>query len=153
MFLRRSLAAAALVTLLACSAAWPAERLPGPFRATVERVVDGDTLAVRVPIWIGQELAVLVRIRGVDAPERRGHCAAERRMAAAATARLAALVAAGGVTLTEVGGGKYFGRVLAAVATPDGRDVAAELIASGLVRPYGGERRRSWCGAAAAARR
>jgi endonuclease YncB( thermonuclease family) len=48
--------------------------LEGPVTATVERVVDGDTLAVRAKIWIGHEIDVLVRLRGIDAPELRGDC-------------------------------------------------------------------------------
>ena len=51
-----------------------AERLAGPYPAEVERIVDGDTLAVRVAIWLEQDLNVLVRIRGIDAPELRGRC-------------------------------------------------------------------------------
>ena len=44
----------------------------GPVAATVERVIDGDTIEVKAQIWIDQELRVAVRLAGVDAPERPG---------------------------------------------------------------------------------
>jgi endonuclease YncB( thermonuclease family) len=108
-------------TMAACAA----ETLSGPFAAAVEEVVDGDTLRARVSIWLGQELRVLVRIRGIDAPEMRGRCDREKERARDATAALRRLVAPGAVVLTQVEGDKYFGRVLADVATPDAADVGA----------------------------
>ncbi len=121
------------------------QTLAGPYAARVERVVDGDTLAVRVPVWIGQELSVLVRIRGIDAPEGSGRCAAERRLAKRAGAYLAAMVAGGPVRLTRISGGKYFGRVIADVTTAEGNDVARQLLSRKLVRPYRGKTRTGWC--------
>ena len=90
-----------------------AETLPGPVAARVERVVDGDTIAVTARVWLGQDVHVLVRVRGIDAPELRGRCAEETRRARAATRRAAAAVAAGSVTLWRISGDKYHGRVLA----------------------------------------
>ena len=120
-------------------------RLAGPVLAQVERVVDGDTIAVKVRIWVDQELRVLVRIRGIDAPETRGRCADETRRAKRASAYVAAALASGRVELTNISGGKYWGRVLADVRTSEGRDVGAALLKVGLARPYRGKRRNSWC--------
>lgn len=125
-----------------------AERLAGPLAAIVDEVVDGDTLAVRVRVWLGQELSVLVRLRGIDAPERRGPCSAERALAEAARSRLAGLVAGGTVTLTGIEADKYAGRVVADVAAADVASPAAALVAAGLARRYDGGRRRPWCAAA-----
>ena len=121
------------------------QTLAGPYTAHVERVIDGDTLAVRVPVWIGQELRVLVRVRGIDAPERKGRCAAERALAKRASAYLEAIIAGGPVRLSRVSGGKYFGRVLADVTTAEGNDVARQLLRRKLVRPYRGKARAGWC--------
>lgn len=123
-----------------------AERLTGPYPAEVERVVDGDTLAVRVAIWIAQDLNVLVRIRGVDAPELRGRCDDEKARARAAMVALEVLVAGGEVALTAIEGDKYFGRVIADVTTSTGENVGAALVAGGHVRGYSGGERQSWCG-------
>jgi micrococcal nuclease len=122
-----------------------AQRLTGPYHAAVERVVDGDTLGVRVTVWLAQDLNVLVRIRGIDAPEVRGRCHSEKVGARAATAALERLVSDGPVVLTEIEGGKYFGRVVADVATAGGADVGTALVAAGHARSYDGGRRRSWC--------
>ncbi|WP_245615562.1 thermonuclease family protein [Afifella pfennigii] len=123
----------------------PAAELPGPYRAFVERVVDGDTLAVRATIWLGQEVRVLVRLRGVDAPELRAACARERAMAKASKAALAELLGEGAVTLSSIDADKYGGRVVADVARADGADLAALLLAAGHARPYGGGSRAPWC--------
>lgn len=136
----------AMMLLVAGSAPSVAgQKLAGPYTATVERVIDGDTLAVRVPVWIGQELMVLVRVRGIDAPERKSRCATERRLATRASAYLAAMVIGGPVRLSRISGGKYFGRVLADVTTAEGDDVARLLLNAELVRPYRGKARAGWC--------
>lgn len=117
--------------------------LPGPVAAVVERVVDGDTLAVRARIWIGQELSILVRIRGIDTAELRARCDAERRQAVAARAFVDGLVRGQTVRLTDIDGGKYAGRVLAEVWTAGGDNLGALLLSSGLAEPY--PRRRPAC--------
>jgi micrococcal nuclease len=140
---RLSLVLAALLVLTA--AALAAERLPGPYVGAVERVVDGDTLAVRVTVWLEQDLRVLVRLRGIDAPELRGKCTGEIARAGDAKAALAGLVGSGTVVLSRIEGDKYFGRVLADVTTPEGADLAGSLIAGGFVRAYDGGTRGGWC--------
>jgi len=136
----------ALAGLLPAALTFPAaDHLPGPYDAAVERVVDGDTIAVRVTVWLGLELAVSVRVRGIDAPELRGDCESEKTRAADATAALARMIGDEPVTLREIEGDKYFGRVLSDVATARGEDVAAALLAAGLARPYDGGERPSWC--------
>ncbi len=144
----RLLIACAFAMFLPVAGSMPSlagQTLAGPYTATVERVVDGDTLAVRVPMLLGQELRVLVRVRGIDAPERISRCALERRLAKRATAYLGAMVSGGPVRLTRIAGGKYFGRVLADITTAEGNDVARRLLDRRLVRPYRGRARTGWC--------
>lgn len=119
--------------------------LEGPVEAEVERVLDGDTLVAVAHVWPGQSVRVSVRLRGIDAPEMHSRCAREREAAGRARAMLAGLVAQGRIALTNIGGGKYYGRVLADVATADNPDVAATLLGAGLARPYEGGRRRPYC--------
>ncbi|MGQ0674538.1 MAG: thermonuclease family protein [Rhodospirillales bacterium] len=123
-----------------------AETLSGPVRARVLQVIDGDTLAVQARIWLGQDVDILVRLVGIDAPELKGKCAAEREAALAARETLAALAALGEVTLSEIRYDKYGGRVLARVAARDGTDLAGALLARRLARPYDGKARMGWCG-------
>jgi len=112
----RALLIPALLLSVWTGAVCAAEMLPGPYQGRVERAVDGDTLAVRVTVWLHQELYVLVRVRGIDAPELRGRCESEKLCARDAADALARLVAGGPVVLTRIEGDKYFGRVLAALA-------------------------------------
>lgn len=121
------------------------ERLAGPYPAKVERILDGDTLGVRVAIWLDQELSVLVRVRGIDAPELRGQCASEKERAREAKLVLERLLSGKAVVLTEIEGDKYFGRVVANVATSAGEDLGAALIAGGHARRYDGGARQGWC--------
>src|SRR5258706_8959811 len=122
-----------------------AEALAGPVTAIVARVIDGDTIEVRAAIWLGQTLTVRVRIDGVDAPELEARCTEERKLALAARDFLAGRLEGGPVKLTRVVYDKYGGRVRADVADASG-DIGHALLAMGLVRPYHGERRESWCG-------
>jgi endonuclease YncB( thermonuclease family) len=138
---------AMLAACLAPGPAAPGERLlAGPVEARVISVLDGDTLRAAAFVWPGHEVTVNVRIRGIDAPEMKSRCEAERRAALAARAALVAMVGPGAVRLRAVGGGKYYGRVVADVEAADGTAVGAALLSLNLVRPYGGGRRAPWCG-------
>lgn len=138
---------AAMAAWLASSPAAAGERLlAGPIEARVISVLDGDTLRAAARVWPGQEITVNVRIRGIDAPEMKSRCEAERRAAERARFALEALVGPGAVRLRAVGGGKYYGRVVADVEAADGTTVGAALLSLNLVRPYGGGRRAPWCG-------
>ncbi len=138
--------AALAASLLAAGPAGGERLLGGPVEARVISIVDGDTLRAAAFIWPGHEVSVSVRIRGIDAPEMKGRCEAERSAAERARSALEGLVGLGPVRLRDVGGGKYYGRVLADVEAADGTAVGAALLSLDLVRPYGGGRRRSWCG-------
>lgn len=139
---------AALAMLLASPAAGGAAReiVPGPVPFQVLKVHDGDSFSGEAAIWPGQRVAVSIRIRGIDTPEMRSKCAAERQMARQARDELARLLTGeGGIELRNIGGGKYYGRVLADVRLGDGADLAAEMLQARLARPYGGRKRAAWC--------
>ena len=122
-----------------------AQSLPGPLNAELLRVIDGDSLAVRVTIWLDQTLEVVVRLRGIDAPERRGRCADERRRALEARDALARLVAGRRLALSNIEDGKFAGRVIADVTAGE-VSLSDALLAGGFARPYAGGTRRGWCG-------
>lgn len=145
--MHRHLASLSCLAVLAVPATGPAkaETISGPVPAIVERVVDGDTLAVRARVWLGQDVHVLVRVRGIDAPELRGRCATEKRDAVRASRQAADVLADGAVTLFRVEGGKYHGRVVADVQLTDGRDLGTVMIETGAARRYDGNARAGWC--------
>jgi len=117
----------------------------GPVEARVERVIDGDTFEAIALVWPGHSVRVAVRIRGIDAPELRSRCAAEREAAQAARHALEDLLAGAPVLLGNIGGDKYYGRVLADVIAHDGRPAAEILVADGLARLYAGGARPAYC--------
>lgn len=134
--------------LLVASAPWASERsalripVEGPVDAELISVIDGDTLLVEARPWPQHRVTVLVRIRGIDAPELKSRCETARQAAERAKTRLAAL-AQGRIRLTNIAGDKYFGRVVADVSAGDAHDIAASLLAQGLVRAYDGGRREA----------
>ncbi len=120
--------------------------IPGPVRAQVERVIDGDTVDVRADAWPGVQVVTKVRARGMNAPEiRSAKCPEERARGEAARNVLAGLVAGKTVLLYEITNDKFGGRVDAVIKTLDGQDVGEVLLAKGLAAPYDGGRRQSVC--------
>lgn len=144
LLLRAAPVAAVLLALIAPAA--QAETFRGPVEATVLDVLDGDTFLADALIWPGQSIRINIRIRGIDAPEMKSRCAAEHRAALRARHALREMIGNGLVSISNIGGAKYYGRVLADVATGEGAPVADALLAHGLVRPYRGGRRQGWCG-------
>lgn len=121
----------------------------GAYRATVTRVMDGDTVEARVPVWLGQEILTKIRLRGIDAPEISGACGEEKELAVRAAERLKALIGDGPVTLSAIGPDKYYGRVVAHLTVHRGEaalDAGEVLLREGLARAYDGKRREAWCG-------
>ncbi len=121
-----------------------AAQIPGPLPAKVIRVIDGDSIEVRVDTWPRHYVEMTIRVDGVDTPEIRGKCQREKNLAAAAKAFVVATVGKT-VKLENVREGKYAGRMVAKVLV-GGKDLAEMLIAKGLGRPYGGGKRKGWCG-------
>ena len=135
--MRRYLILLALPLLTAAS-------LPGPIPAETIRVIDGDTVEMRMQVWLNTFVVDQVRLAGVDTPELHGACEAERTRAADARAFVErTLGAASAIALTDISREKY-GRPLARIVV-DGRDLSAMLIAAGLGRPYAGGTRTGWC--------
>lgn len=117
------------------------ERIDGPVLATLESVIDGDTLLVTAHPWPQHAVSVLVRLRGIDAPELRSKCPAIRVEAERARATMLAYFTedtGGRLELSNISGDKYFGRVVADVTLENGASPAALLLAAGLARPYDG---------------
>ena len=136
----------ALILLGATAQLNAAEVFPGPVVAEVIDVIDGDSLRLRVRIWIDQELTVVLRLSGIDAPELRSRCATEQRAAEKARALTTFLVTGQTVIVTNLRHDKYGGRVLGEVRLSDGRDLAETLVNANLARSYDGGPRQGWCG-------
>lgn len=135
--------------MFVASAAAPisaAETVAGPVEARVVRVVDGDSFVAEALIWPGHVVTVSVRIRGIDAPEIRTRCQEEKEAALKSRRVLEELIGGATVSIRNIGGDKFFGRVLADVTAPTGEPVAEMLLTGALARPYDGGTRVSYCG-------
>ncbi|MDI1229123.1 MAG: nuclease [bacterium] len=139
------LALALLFLLLLPQPAAAKDVLAGPLTGQVLAVLDGDTVTVRLHIWIGQDIETHVRINGIDTPEKRGKCLSERARAEQSRRALAQLLADGKIQLRDIRHEKYAGRVLATATSSDGTPVAEYLIGKNLARPYAGGKRLGWC--------
>jgi len=125
-----------------------AERMPGPVWGQVTGVIDGDTIEVKLMVWLDQEVVTRVRIDGIDTPEMRGKCQREKDMAEQARQLTEQLLSQPEVALHDIQHDKYGGRVRARVITRSGQDVGQNLIDAGLARPYRGAARQPWCSVA-----
>jgi endonuclease YncB( thermonuclease family) len=119
----------------------------GPVNADVVHVIDGDTFEANARIWIGETVAVRVRIEGIDAPELHARCDDEYRRAIAARNYLVQRIEGGSVRLSQVHNDKYGGRIDADVSDAKG-DIGEAMIAKKLARAYTGGRRGGWCDSA-----
>ena len=128
----------------ACAFDWRSHKIDGPVSADVVRVIDGDTVEVTAYPWPQQSVDVLVRIRGVDAPEIHARCDLERINAIKAKDRLTQFLRQPGrVYLTSISGDKYFGRVVADLGFANGDDAASMLILEHFALPYDGGKKQA----------
>lgn len=140
---RRPLAVAATVLALAGCSVGATTRAPAPaaatasgcdkaYAATVEYVVDGDTLDVALDLGLHVHLDTRLRLAHVDAPEVSTAAGKESRD------WLRQLLPAGSAVLVATSKTDKYGRALADVQLPDGRDLATVELAEGKAVPYEG---------------
>ncbi len=142
---------AVLTALLLAAPSYASEsgkqiEIAGPVAAEIIRIIDGDTILVAAKPWPQQTMEVYVRLRGIDAPELKSACSATRDAGRQARSALASLTSdQGEIQLTHISGDKYFGRVVADISFPDGRNPAQEMLSAGYVSPYDGGRKAKDC--------
>jgi len=122
------------------------ETLEGPVPAQVERVVDGDTIAVKATIWPGQNIRVFVRVSGIDTPELNGKCLQEKQLAQSARRFVVNWTYSGRIKLKNIRRGKYAGSIIADVFDSEGRNLAQALLKRRMAYTYSGGKKTSWCG-------
>lgn len=115
------------------------------FEVPVRYVYDGDTIMITISTLPHPLSNMSVRLSGIDTPEIRGKCQSEKDMAKLAKEKLQELIGTDKViTLTHFSHDKFGGRINGKVSV-NGKDLATELISSGLAKPYSGGTRSSWC--------
>jgi endonuclease YncB( thermonuclease family) len=121
------------------------------YYAQVVRVIDGDTIEVRVDLWPGIVAEYSVRVRGIDTPELRGaNCPQEKLWAEEAKAQVEKLYDVGlTVMLEDVAFDAYSGRVDAHVrrwVSDRWKFLADELVDRGLAEAWTPEMPKiDWC--------
>jgi micrococcal nuclease len=123
--------------------------LSGPYPATVISVVDGDTVRVKVKIWLGLYQEVKVRIAEIDAPEisSKAKCTKEKELGLKAKEFLESVIPQQStINLTRISEDEFGGRVDATIQTNDGKDVGELLLREGLASPYNKRgKKKNWC--------
>jgi micrococcal nuclease len=113
---------------------WPEDlSVPyGPYRAVIERVVDGDTVHVMVSLGLDEYAYRMIRIKDAFAPELFSGPPKERERGKAARDFLVELLPEGTkcrlITERDV---STFGRYVASIELEDGTDVATALVEAG----------------------
>lgn len=127
------------------------------YTVTVEKNVDGDTIRVKGPAyWPSFTRSILIRINGVDTPEKGGRAACEREknFASVASTLVAENYPVGSLVKIKLKfkNGKYvhdkFWRLLGDVKSlkPKGEWLSEFLISRDLAYEYhGGKKRNPWC--------
>lgn len=110
------------------------------YRASVIRVVDGDTVDIKVDLGFDILTNMRVRVLGIDTPEINAADPALRERAHAAKARVEGLLPPGTAVeiTTEKDRREKYGRYLASIKLPDAADLAALLLQEGFAVAYDG---------------
>jgi micrococcal nuclease len=105
-------------------------------KATVNRVVDGDTIEIDIPDSRQQSAITRIRLWGIDCPEFANGETSEQPLAREAHAMAASLALDQRVLilLEPQRLRDRWGRLLAHVELEDGRNIAAALVEAGLAR-------------------
>lgn len=107
---------------------------PDSYPATMQRVVDGDTMVLQVALGLGVSRTVTIRLLGIDTPELRLEERPAGLRAKAFVESWSARYENAVILRTDGKLGKY-GRLLAMVCPPDGGECLTEaLIAGGHVK-------------------
>lgn len=110
--------------------------------ARATQIYDGDSFHL-IFVDKGQLVRVPCRLEGVDTPELRARSEREKVLAMQARDFVRDKLE-GKLVRARLGSSEKYGRTLCSVACEDGSDLAAELIRTGLGRPYSGGARASW---------
>ena len=116
---------------------------PFYYKATLVRVIDGDTIDVDIDlgfsVWLNKQR---VRLAGIVTPESRTRNKEEKVLGLAAKERLKELCGEK-LAVQSLGRGKY-GRILGIPHTEEGKDICQILIKEGHAREYWGGKKESW---------
>ncbi len=103
------------------------------YKATVVKIVDADTFDVSIDLGFKMTTEQRLRLEGVDAWEVRGE---ERTAGLAAKAFVVDAMPVGSTVIVRTEKTGKYGRYIAKITLPDGRDLGETLIKQGHAEPY-----------------
>ena len=114
------------------------------YKATVDRVVDGDTIDVILDLGFDISYRGRVRFQGINAPESRTRDAVEKQAGLAAKRYVEDWV--NGlekrvIIQTSLDDRGKFGRILGRILNDDGECLNDEMVSLGHAKPYDGGKR------------
>ena len=138
----------ALAALIALSGI--AEAKVFEIEVVIGDIIDGDSVKATVPSWPEPLRDIVIRVDGVDTPEKgaRAKCAREALAGEKATAFAKRFLIPGmkAKVALDTSRKDKFGRVLSDIKLADGRMYSRLLIDAGHARAYNGGAKQSWCG-------
>lgn len=108
------------------------------YSGTVIKVIDGDTIDVRVDLGFSVFTETRFRLFGIDTPEKTSKVANIKEIAIAATNFIKNAIEGKKITIESVEKDKY-GRWLAKVHLTSGPTINEQLISLGLAKAYFGD--------------
>ena len=123
--------------------------LPQMYVGEVQRIIDGDTIVVKVQLWPTITSTLSVRILGIDVPDARDRCPEAQKIRQQAKDFVGKKLLAGDrrIHLTKIGKDKY-GRGLARIKYQTRKNwmkLDLQLLKKHLACPYDGGTKRIWC--------
>ena len=127
-------------------------------QADVVRIIDGDSLEVKAFLWDGLEKKAIIRIKHINAPEKRRKsgcriCDKEKNLAKKARNHLARLIGKKDdgtfrpIFLRDIQQDDVYSRTLASITNADNEDIGDNMVKKGLAkRVMNGRKKACWCG-------
>lgn len=122
------------------------------YKWKINRVIDGDTIAVTITELPLNVMPSMVRIGGIDTPEADGHAKCEKERALGVEAAKftgdflkSAMLANKPILFTNIKRDKYSSRVIGDIIV-DGTNLGKLLLEKGYARPWDGKTKKpDWC--------
>jgi endonuclease YncB( thermonuclease family) len=114
------------------------------YKASVERIVDGDTIDVRLDLGFDIHMKARIRFAGINAPESRTRDPIEKAAGLSAKRYVESWCDnddGNVIVQTQLDGKGKFGRVLGRILNDDGECLNDEMISLGHAKPYDGGKR------------
>lgn len=114
------------------------------YKATVERIIDGDTIDVVLDLGFDIHMKARIRFAGINAPESRTRNPIEKEAGLAAKRYVESWCKDGDenvIVQTQLDGKGKFGRVLGRILNDEGQCLNDEMISLGHATPYEGGKR------------